>query len=476
MPSPAWYNDNQFRDYPFIPRTYPVFSNAGEASESLGDPVLLLPRSAILDFGGIMDLDAKFDDAAGHTVYLYAVQKHGSLLTFRFRTTSPAAANEELVFHREVTAPEFTITWEYASSITPEPVTWADCSHATKWSGFLVTGDLTELADLLIDGESQEAPENLWQIEPARIQTLAKGYLRAVHLANTPRTQTTPLPECGETPDPDTDAVLAATCISGDLILKEGFNCAIRQDTTTNALIINAGVGLGSGQPCEEVPLTEDEASPDGGTYLSGGPACNQILKAVNGISGADLTLVPGPGFRISPSGTNPHKLIVTRDFGDTGGFSSSISIGGDMNDDIVTHCLSLDLNTKFGVDLLSGVLLDPHLQVVRSVTCVYSPAMSIHGKLVWASPTVVVNKWDNGTFCGIRWRAKVICDGTNLRVEILGYPMADNTVCTICFADIQPPYSFPFDQEIGLFSQYKTRDCMCFQNNLVTHIQLRQI
>ncbi len=317
MPSVAWLNDNQFRDYPFILRVEPLAETT--VSDSLSAASLFhLPQSVILDFGAVMDIDAGFDDSVGHCVYLHSVSRYADVFTFKLRTTAESATNHELVFTRELTAAEYEITHAESSTINAEPFDPTDCATHSRWSGFLVTGRMTDLAAILANDEELYADDSLWQIEPARIQNLARAYLRSITLANAPRARAAVPDQCSESVaiEPDT-VIVNARCVNGAIRWKEGYNCAIRQDNNNNAIIIGAGVGVGAGVPCEEIPLYAGEAPPEGSRFLSGGPGCDEVIKSINGVSGANISIIPGAGFRIEPSAEDPHTLVIDRSLDD---------------------------------------------------------------------------------------------------------------------------------------------------------------
>jgi hypothetical protein len=113
------------------------------------------------------------------------------------------------------------------------------------------------------------------------------------------------------------DIFVRDTCITGPIWFKEGYNCRIRQDSGRNTITIGAGIGLGEGEPCEEVPLTAEEAPPGDSPFLTGGPGCNQVVQSLNGVGGADLVITAGAGYRIQADPGAPHKLVVERALGD---------------------------------------------------------------------------------------------------------------------------------------------------------------
>jgi len=319
MTNPSWYNNNQFRDYPFITRTEPVAAAGGFSSSASEDGSLLhLPHAIITDFGAIMEIDAEYaeDD---HTVYLYAVSRSSDTFTFNFRTTAPYASNHQLVFTRELLDDEHAIEWEDAASITAEPLDEWACSLQPRWRGFLVTGSMTDLADLLSSGEQIIFNNGLWVVEPARIQSLAASYLRSISLANAPRLRASGEMCSSSSSDSNssdtaaTDVQVIATCITGNVKWKEGYNCNIRQDNNKNAIIVSAGVGLGEGEPCEEVPRYTGEEKPADSRFYSGGPACNEVVKSINGVSGTHLTITAGTGIIIEEDVSHANTLIINK-------------------------------------------------------------------------------------------------------------------------------------------------------------------
>jgi len=339
MANPGFYNDNEFRDYPFTTKVLPLEPAVVEvSSESMSLSLSAdyhVPHAAIVDFGAIMEIDSDYSEFDGHSVYLYEISRVGTVFTFRFRTTAPYGANHEVVFTRDsATASEFLVEYADASAIVGEPVDPLSCEEAARWSAFMISGHFETLSDLLPSGDSFTYPAGYWQIEPSRIRSLKDSYLRACNLGNFQRTLATPPPECSFSSSEGArdGPYITALCIDGDIEWKEGYNCTIRQDTRENAIIIGAGIGSGDGEPCEEVPVYEGEAPPAGSPHLSGGPGCSQIVKTINGIGGRNVQLTAGSGFRVysDTDGT----LVIDKaldDFalclGDEEAVSSSLSL-----------------------------------------------------------------------------------------------------------------------------------------------------
>jgi hypothetical protein len=299
------YNENQFRDYPFIAVPLPIDSGASNSIYFEN-----LPSETIVDFGCIMDTDAEF--AENDYVYLHRITRVGSVFTFTFKATSTL---EELTFTRDAsTADEWEIEWA-TSTLSAIPAyddtidnntQVPDCRTSGAWRGFLVTGKFDALLAMIPSGDDVTFHAGLWTIEPGRIQNIYKHYVRSVTVLNRRRVTVT-------APSIPTDAVVYDACLVGDLKFKEGYNCAIRQDTAGNRLIFSGIVGAGQGQPCDEVSQSLGETSPDDGVYLTGGPRCGDILKSLNGKGGKSITITGGPGFNVLAEPEN-HTLYITRD------------------------------------------------------------------------------------------------------------------------------------------------------------------
>lgn len=488
MANPGWLNDNQFRDYPFITRVEPLSETSGiESSSSLLD-VLHLPHSAIVDFGVVMDIDAGFDESLGHYVYLYSVSRQSDVFTFRFRTNSPDASNHELVFSRALDDPEFLLEWEDASTITPEESNPLACQLQPKWHGFIATGRMTDLAEIMSDGETIVPVPEMWRIEPSRIQSLLKSYLRSVSLANTPRVQATPQDGCsGGSDTTDQPAFINTLCMIGNLKWKEGFNCVIRQDINDNAIIIGAGQGLGEGQPCEEIPLYDGEQPPANSPFLSGGPACNDVVKSINGVGGKDVTITAGPGFRVQADPDVSNKIVVEQSLTDfaicpategepvsessvTGSDSESSGGGGGPVDG--PDCNVFTTQSIFYVTITSG---SRSLQGKFAV-CDYLTGISEEtGIKHYGSIPATVSEWIDGKFCSYRWQVRIYCSSEGLHYSVNIMPLTGTTPCITCTGTSAHPHTPPIEKVIDLTPERKTSDCNCVQLNAATRINVTQ-
>lgn len=289
MPRAGFYNDNEYRAYPF------VFTG----NQYYDCP---LPDATIVDAGIVMDLMSGFDPEL-HNVWLSRVSRAGNTFTFTFHTNAPGAANDPLIFTRDLAT-------EWQSEHVTEP----------EWEGFVVTGPLTALAELLNDGDELVLTNENRRLEPARIQSLVKSYLRSISLGNRARLMYThPNDEEGELANQNRPIIVNAANLQGNLRIKPGYNCRVQQVDFSRE--IRVGVALGDGQKpdeelCDnggEVRLYPEEPIADDSFFLSGGPSCAEVISTINGVGGANLKFVGGPGVTVV-SVPEDHKVIIRLD------------------------------------------------------------------------------------------------------------------------------------------------------------------
>jgi hypothetical protein len=307
MPRAGFYNDNEYREYPFIPRL----------SYAAAD----LPHELIVDCGFIMGLDSEFNPTT-HAIYLDSVTKTGTKLQFVFKTTAPGALNNALVFERNLPAED----WEYEHvESLPAPINSTAngvfCATEPAWSGFIVTGRLNAFAEALSSGVTLTFAQER-AVEPGRVQSLVRAYLRAIGVANYSRVV---IPPCGSNTPPvnisQRPVVVNSACIKGHIQLQAGFNCEILQDSNLNELRISPSrdantTGLSAAEFClngSEIKLYQSEMPPTGSKFLSGGPACDEVIAAINGLPAPDVKIVGGAGIQIVADANAQHTLRIQR-------------------------------------------------------------------------------------------------------------------------------------------------------------------
>jgi len=303
MPRAGFYNDNEYREYPF------VFKSLYAGPE--------LPTAAIVDCGFIMGLDSGFDETQ-HYVYLASMRKTATAIIFEFLTTAPGAASFPLFFPRALTEDDWADEYVESAVVT----TGVFCATEPAWSGFIVTGRIGDVASEMAVGETRTFVDNNEQqrvVEPARIQSLVKSYLRSINVANYARTV---ISDCATASvETGRQLVINASCIKGDIRLQPGFNCRIRQSDAAGELQINAEKGIntlgpGAAEFCQngsEIRLYPTEPLAAGSQFLSGGPACDEVITSINGLQAADVKIVGGSGIQVIADPDQDNTIQIKR-------------------------------------------------------------------------------------------------------------------------------------------------------------------
>jgi hypothetical protein len=269
-----------------------------------------------VDAGFVLGTGAGFDPAA-HVVRLAKVRRAGADVFFDFETTAPAMFGSVLTFRRTVGDGRYLT--EDADSDVEYGLSLSELDAACLeplWSGFLTTGDLTALLALLPGDGELAGGAGQAEVEPALVQNLSGTYVSSVNLANDDRTRVESPAGCDAVswPAAPEPLYLNAACLRGVVRFAPGYNAVVTQADADNTLTFGAEVGAGAGQPCNEVPLHPGEAAPAGSSLLSGGPACGQVLRSVNGIGGRLFDVVAGLGFQVTPL-PDSNRVVVDCNF-----------------------------------------------------------------------------------------------------------------------------------------------------------------
>lgn len=273
MSRTQFYDDNRNRRYPFV--------STEEIESSVADDEQI-PDSALLDCGFTFYAYSGFE-ADQHSVWLDSVSRTSSTVTLIFKTNAPGLTGLNLDFVFERNAGESQILFTDAVGTGANPVA-GGCTNQMLWMGYAVLGDSEDLVSW-IGGSSRATDRVQHTVEPALSQNLDKAYVRSVNLANRRRVRTTDVP--GE----ERPILINAQCLQGPARFIAGRNCRIDYDVARNGLVISADLGAGDGEVCSELPVHDDEVPPDDGDLLSGGPACTEVVKTVNGVGGPRLIL-----------------------------------------------------------------------------------------------------------------------------------------------------------------------------------------
>ncbi len=310
---PNFLNDNENRAYPLL-ADRPATMTRSDAVD------VELPTDVLVDYQALIGLHAAWR-AGVDTVYLKSVHRQDDdTFWFEFETTAPGLAGYAVFVPRHLDGPEYEATRHDASSRVAESsiggYTWGACGDDLIWLLGLTTGRMDSLADVLPQGMTLTAADNLLPLEQAPVQDLAQSYVASVNCANRNRTHVTaPLGCTALAPRDyaDGDYIEHQLCLKGDLKIVPGYNCSLRQNAQDNSLTIAAGEGAGEGVPCGEIPLYPSETPDAGSILLSGGPACNEVVSSVNGVSGAHLRIDAAGGVTVAVA-TDPNTIVVSFD------------------------------------------------------------------------------------------------------------------------------------------------------------------
>ena len=302
---PGFYNENEGRAYPFT----------DGASRGI------LPDEALVDFWSVLGLDT-----SNEPIVLLSVARAGSALTFTFAGPGRPIGETapQLRFTALVTDPEFTTYSAVATDPSLGNAVYAPtCSDPLVWDGTMTIGRLAALAAAVPDATTQTIPATV--VVASRVQDLNQTYVRSLSVANQLRLHATAPAGCAppENVNPsgysDGDYIYRQTCViaqtsSTPLLFADGYNCTTAFDVHANAITFSAAPGAGLGAPCSEVPVYPGEAAPAGSLYLSGGPACNELITSLNGLAAARVRISPGTGITVAADEVVANQLNITLD------------------------------------------------------------------------------------------------------------------------------------------------------------------
>lgn len=311
MPQTDFLNVNACRSYPFLAQTTGL---------PVDGPLTLnnLPHAVIVDAGFIAGPRSRFE-AGTHNVYLSSITRSGGTFTFVFECDAPELIGVPLTFTRNVADEDYLTehsdSGQDGFSLSGSASEQSIACNEPLWTGYLVTGDLAELAVFLSGDGTVSAGDVPVTLEPASIINLAGSFVTSLSVANADRTRVTGAEDCDEPvwPYPTGGIYVYDRCILGNIVFKPGYNSVVRQNASDNSLTFLALVGAGEGEPCSELVLFGTETAPDGRVLLSGGPRCNDVLRSINGLGGPILNILSDLGANIIPL-PEENKLVIDLD------------------------------------------------------------------------------------------------------------------------------------------------------------------
>ena len=309
-----FYSENRNRDYPFRQRL-----SGGTPQASIE-----LPQSAIVEASVIVGPAVVYDPIAD-AAYLFQVTRQDPLVWFDFRVTS--LSDRRLVFvvdqttHREndvhvghdigvTDALPTTETWPQLDQ--PEFPYCPDSPSCDfpDLSGQLVVGKLDDILAQLANNASWTFAQDDWVLEPSRVMSLYMSLVTGITTVNGPRQVY--IPPAGCTSNATSPGYQeSVSCVSGDVTFEEGYNVQISHSKSRNEIVFRAAVGAGAGEPCQEIAYFPGDAIPTGSRYYSGGPACDELIHAVNGVVAPNLNIIPGTGIRVYADPNQANMLVI---------------------------------------------------------------------------------------------------------------------------------------------------------------------
>lgn len=297
MAKVGFYNDNQYRDYPFI--------GGGHESEFYE-----LAQDAIVDVGFTLGPSVIYDPAKD-SIALASVESDGTTLKYNFYVYRNSVVNPPIEKPTDPTiATGIAVTFSLNADTSPFSTVYADgayvlgdrvlddltfdynpdlavCTFNAEYAtvrvisnmsvrGFLTIGDSTKILD---DVYRRGGIVNFatYVVEPSRVQSSYQHYLNSIRIGNKERLV---IPECADTPvinDPapeDEEEETTYIFPRNDLFNAEirfvaGQNVRLVQNEITNTItfspLLGFGATTGSGDTdaCDyrgELPFTEVEA------------------------------------------------------------------------------------------------------------------------------------------------------------------------------------------------------------------------
>lgn len=326
MPKTGFFNDNEYRAYPFVDKNTSRARQQALGGSAAYNKIKQAIHSAIVDAGFIFGIDCTGtpeQELFGLRVRLKSISANPAPSNGFTATFSSTAAAVELVFTTGAIPEDWlTIKAATASEATGE---FACATETPRWRGYIVAAATNKLRESFIAAgiapdetggfvfraDSETDPFE-FEIEPCRIQNKARSYLRSITVGNFARLQ---VPDCGEENAAGERVVhVTMPCIHGPINFEEGYNCQITQINRSNTFTVSARTDAGAKKDAAycanngEFPLFPDEEKPAGSKFYSGGPACNELMYTINGVGGRNVAIVPGIGITIS---TESNKIVV---------------------------------------------------------------------------------------------------------------------------------------------------------------------
>lgn len=270
----AWYNENSYRDWPFI---------EGAA----------IPRQAVVDAGFTVPLLYHSARLSG----LYRVASTTSLLFTFVDSTGLQLARALFAFQAGNVPAENAVLFTQASGTT------------LGVTGFIVLGTIATLNAMPEFSE----PSVPLVLEPSVVDTVAGQNVLSIGLINAERPMSSVAVRYGadlyRRPTTHTfpdalgnikNGTLDFSGITGHVRLYPGFSCAMSQSDNLNTITIGGTQASPVGKACQDIPLDPTEQTVLANFGLLGSQqSCREVLRSVNGAIGPDLKITAGSGLQV---------------------------------------------------------------------------------------------------------------------------------------------------------------------------------
>lgn len=306
-----FFNENLHRSFPFRVGT------VDKQKATIGTVTLeTLPDEFIVDCGFILGPLSEFTEGINKVFLSRIYRPNSTTILFEFSCDATGTVNKPLIFTRHITDTNFKS--EFVDSQVDSASEALDACAEANWSGYLVTGDISILFSMILEGQDILRQDTEAIVEPTLIQNLAYNQVTSINLANADRTrairpEACPALEWNFVPG---QTFIQTICLRENLAFRPGYNCTISQLGQTNTIQFQAIQLAGAGQPCDQIQRfpTEEPAINGDNELLDGDYYCNQVLRTINGLQGPNINIYAGTGVSIVPAENEVNIDINLRD------------------------------------------------------------------------------------------------------------------------------------------------------------------
>lgn len=317
MAASDFYDDNLNRSWPFVVGT------VGVSTPEAGIFTMReLPDAAVVDAGFVIGADVSFDPAVDQ-IFLHSITRvNATTATVVLGSSCQDLSSESYLLTVEnITVDSKFQTLFFQSDL---PFEGAESSSSSSlfpsytpcgnpfWMGYIVFGRLHDVISRLSDGQTVTRQSGDAVFYGTTVQTTAGHVVTSINVANKDRTRAVRPSKCQPAvwSFPTGSIYVVEQCITGDVILRPGFNSYFVQPTE-KSLQLSATLNAGLGQPCNEIPLFANESGPTNvdTDSLSGDFYCGDVLRSVSGIGGPDFNFLADRG--VSVIGDDANSTVI---------------------------------------------------------------------------------------------------------------------------------------------------------------------